>query len=191
MFAQIETGTIIAIAIIALILIIILWFVGTMNRLRSLALKVQEAESGIDVALTKRFAILMKLLETIKEETKQENKALKKTIQWQNGIPMNASIRDKEEFLSQMDAVAKGIDDIIEQHPTLIADVLFKDLQVGVANTEEQLQAARRLYNATVGAINTIIATFPDSIVANAIRMEKKADFEVEAKKRQDGGFKF
>jgi len=191
MFAQIETGTIIAIAIIALILIIILWFVGTMNRLRSLALKVQEAESGIDVALTKRFAILMKLLETIKEETKQENKALKKTIQWQNGIPMNASIRDKEEFLSQMDAVAKGIDDIIEQHPTLIADVLFKDLQVGVANTEEQLQAARRLYNATVVAINTIIATFPDSIVANAIRMEKKADFEVEAKKRQDGGFKF
>lgn len=191
MFAQIETGTIIAIAIIALILIIILWFVGTMNRLRSLALKVQEAESGIDVALTKRFAILMKLLETIKEETKQENEALKKTIQWQNGIPMNASIRDKEEFLSQMDAVAKGIDDIIEQHPTLIADVLFKDLQVGVANTEEQLQAARRLYNATVGAINTIIATFPDSIVANAIRMEKKADFEVEAKKRQDGGFKF
>ncbi|MCK7488406.1 MAG: LemA family protein [Bacillus subtilis] len=47
------------------------------------------------------------------------------------------------------------------------------------------------MYNANVTQINTIIVTFPQSIVANAIKMEKKPYFEAEEKKRQDVEFKF
>jgi LemA protein len=38
-----------------------LWFVSTMNRFRVLQIKINEALSGIDVALTKRFDVLKKL----------------------------------------------------------------------------------------------------------------------------------
>ncbi len=184
MFAEIGTNSILIIALIALILIIVLWFVGTMNRLRRLGLKVQEAESGIDVALTKRFDLLTKLFATVTANTGEDTETLAKTIRWQNGVPVHASIKDKEEFCDQMETAARGIDAIIDRHPSLKADILFQELQVGVANTEEQLQAARRLYNVMAGAINTIIVTFPDSIIANAMRIEKKATFDAGASQR-------
>ncbi|MFA6627697.1 MAG: LemA family protein, partial [Bacilli bacterium] len=58
--------------------------------------------------------------------------------------------------------------------------------QNSIMDTEEHLQAARRLFNSNVRAINQIIVTFPQSIVANAIHMQKKNFFEAEEAKRQD-----
>lgn len=175
----------------AVVLIVVFWYIGTMNKLRQLELKVHEAESGIDVALTKRFDVLTKMLETTKGYAKHEAETLEKVIKWRQGVPANATLKDKEEFLGQMNKVASGINVVVEQYPQLKADGLFKELTVSINNTEEHLQAARRLYNANVTQINTIIVTFPQSIVANAIKMEKKAYFEAEEKKRQDVEMKF
>lgn len=175
----------------AVVLVIVFWYIGTMNKLRQLELKVHEAESGIDVALTKRFDVLTKMLETTKGYAKHEAETLEKVIKWRQGVPANATLKDKEEFLGQMNKVASGINVVVEQYPQLKADGLFKELTVSINNTEEHLQAARRLYNANVTQINTIIVTFPQSIVANAIKMEKKAYFEAEEKKRQDVEMKF
>lgn len=175
----------------AILVIIVLWYIGVMNRLRQLELKVHEAESGIDVALTKRFDMLTKMLETTKGYAKHESETLEKVVKWRSGIPQNATLKDKEDFLSQMNQVASGINVVVEQYPDLKANTVFKDLQAGIANTEEHLQAARRLYNANVTTINTIIVTFPQSIVANAIHMSKKEYFEAEDRKRQDVEMKF
>lgn len=175
----------------AILVLIVLWYIGVMNRLRQLELKVHEAESGIDVALTKRFDMLTKMLETTKGYAKHESETLEKVVKWRSGIPQNATLKDKEDFLSQMNQVASGINVVVEQYPDLKANTVFKDLQAGIANTEEHLQAARRLYNANVTSINTIIVTFPQSIVANAIHMSKKEYFEAEDKKRQDVEMKF
>ncbi len=184
-------GLTILLVVIGLVIVIALWYIGIMNKLRQLELKVHEAESGIDVALTKRFDVLSKMLETTKGYAKHEAETLEKVIKWRQGVPANATLKDKEEFLGQMNKVASGINVVVEQYPNLKADGLFKDLQASITNTEEHLQAARRLYNANVTQINTIIVTFPQSIVANAIKMEKKPYFEAEEKKRQDVEFKF
>jgi len=185
------TWPIIAIVIGALILIVVFWYIGTMNKLRQLELKVQEAESGIDVALTKRFDMLTKMLETAKGYAKHEAETLEKVVKWRSGIPESATLKEKEEFFSQMNQVAQGINVVVEKYPDLKANTVFLELQSAVANSEEHLQAARRLFNANVTHINHIIVTFPQSIVANAIHMEKKPYFEAEDKKRQDVEFKF
>jgi len=173
------------------IILIVLWYIAVMNQLRQLELKVNEAESGIDVALTKRFDMLTKMLETTKGYGKHEAETLEKVVKWRSGIPQNATLKEKEEFLGQMNQVASGINVVVEQYPDLKANTVFLGLQSAVANTEEHLQAARRLYNANVTRINHVIVTFPQSIVANAIHMEKKLYFEAEEKKRQDVDFKF
>ncbi len=173
------------------IILIVLWYIAVMNQLRQLELKVNEAESGIDVALTKRFDMLTKMLETTKGYAKHEAETLEKVVKWRSGIPQNATLKEKEEFLGQMNQVASGINVVVEQYPDLKANTVFLGLQSAVANTEEHLQAARRLYNANVTRINHVIVTFPQSIVANAIHMEKKLYFEAEEKKRQDVDFKF
>jgi LemA protein len=170
----------------AVALMIILWFIGVMNNLRQLELKVQEAESGIDVALTKRFDMLTKMLDTTKGYAKHEAETLEKVVKWRSGIPSNATLEEKAQFQSQMDEVAKGINVVVEKYPDLKANTVFIELQQSIRNAEEHLQAARRLYNANVTKINHIIVTFPQSIVANAIHMEKKVYFEAEDRKRED-----
>ncbi|MBN2504822.1 MAG: LemA family protein [Bacilli bacterium] len=188
---EIGGGLIALFIVLGILLIVALWYIGTMNTLRQLELKVHEAESGIDVALTKRFDMLSKMLETTKGYAKHEAETLEKVVKWRSGIPENATLKDKEEFLNQMNQVTSGIDVVVEQYPDLKANTVFLELQSAVANTEEHLQAARRLYNANVTRINHIIVTFPQSIVANAIHMEKKPYFEAEERKRQDVEFKF
>ena len=184
-------GAIVGIIIVALILIVVFWFIGVMNKLRQLSLKVDEAESGIDVALTKRFDMLTKMLKTTKGYAKHEAETLENVVKWRNGIPKNATLKDKEEFFSQMNQVASGINVVVEKYPDLKANTVFLDLQSAVADTEEHLQAARRLYNANVTSINTIIVTFPQSIVAKQIKMGRKAYFEAEEVKKQDVEFEF
>lgn len=186
LFNVISGGVIALIVVLGLVLIIALWFIGVMNRLRQLELKVQEAESGIDVALTKRFDMLTKLLATTKGYAKHEAETLEKVVKWRSGIPANATLEQKAEFQAQMDQVASGINVVVEKYPDLKANTVFLELQQSIRNAEEHLQAARRLYNANVTTINHIIVTFPQSIVANAIHMEKKVYFEADEKKRED-----
>jgi len=184
-------GWSITLIVIGLIAIVVLWFVGTMNKMREYSLKVQEAESGIDVALTKRYDTLTKLLETTKGYAKHETETLEKIVKWRNGIPDNATLKDKAEFLGQLDSVANGLSVVVEKYPDLKADAVFKELQLAITNTEEHLQAARRMYNANVTRLNTMVITFPQNIVANSIHMEKQVYFEAEEKKRKDVDIKF
>lgn len=192
MILGLPTGAVVAIvAVIALVLIVIMWYISTMNKLRRLEVKVEEALSGIDVALTKRFDLLTKMLETTKGYAKHEAETLENVIKWRNGIPTNATIQEKSEFASSLSKVASGLNVVVEQYPDLKANDMFGKLQGAIADTEEHLQAARRLYNSNVSIINSSIVSFPTSIVANKIHMTKKEFFEAEEIKRKDVEMKF
>jgi LemA protein len=63
---------------------------------------------------------------------------------------------------------------------------VFRELQVGIRDAEEHLQAARRLYNSNVAAYNTAIALFPASVVAKHQRLQNREFFTAEAAKLED-----
>ncbi len=170
----------------AVLLLIVLWYIGAVNKFRQLEVKVDEAMSGIDVALTKRFDALTKLLDTTKGYAKHESETLEKVIKWRNGIPSNATLEDKQEFANQLTKVANGLNVVVENYPDLKANTMFNNLQKAIMDTEEHLQASRRLYNSNVRIINEMIVKIPYSIVARNINMTKKPFFEAEAAKRQD-----
>lgn len=185
-------GLIIAIVIVVLLVIIVVgWYISTMNNLRRLEIKVEEALSGIDVSLTKRYDLLTKMLDTTKGYAKHETETLEKVIKWRNGIPADATIEQKSEFASSMSKVVSGLNVVVEQYPDLKANDMFGKLQAAIADSEEQLQASRRIYNANVSSINTAIVTFPTSIVAKKINIQKKTFFEAEETKRSDVKMEF
>lgn len=180
-------GLIIGIVIVVVIILIIaIWYVSTRNNLKRLEVKVEESLSGIDVALTKRYDLLTKMLDTTKGYAKHESETLEKVIKWRNGIPANATLEEKNEFASSLSKVASGINVVVEQYPDLKANDMFGKLQAGIRDSEEQLQAARRIYNANVSTINSSIVTWPTSIVANKIGLQKKTFFEAEETKKAD-----
>ena len=177
---------VVLIIVVVFVLIPVFWYIGTMNSLRQLEVKVEEAESGIDVALTKRFDVLTKLVNTVKGYAKHEAETFENVTKWRQGLPKKLSLEEKQEFMQKMDAVQSGINVAVEAYPDLKAEKVFSNLQKSIADVEEHLQAARRLYNSNVSTVNTKIVTFPTSIVAGMIGMSKKEFFEAESAKRED-----
>lgn len=186
LFLSMQPWVIVLIVVGAIILLFIIWYISVMNNLRRLEVKVDEALSGIDVALTKRFDALTKMLDTTKGYAKHEAETLEKVIKWRNGIPQNATLEEKQDFADSLTKVANGLNVVVERYPDLKADKLFSNLQSSIMDTEEHLQASRRLYNSNVRVLNQMIVSFPKSWVAKKIGMEKKAFFEAESSKRED-----
>ncbi len=174
------------IIILVIVIIPVFWYIGTMNSLRQLEVKVEESDSGIDVALTKRFDILTKLVATTKGYAKHEAETFENVTKWRAGLPKKLSISEKQEFMGKLDAVQGGINVAVEAYPELKAEKVFSNLQASISDVEEHLQAARRLYNSNVSTINSRIVSFPTSIVAGMIKIEKKEFFEADVNKRED-----
>ncbi len=170
------------IGLIVLVVLVIMWYVGTMNGLRAAELKVDEADSGIDVALAKRYDVLTKQLAVVKEYASYESKTLYETIRIRKGMSMD----EKTDAVAKMNEVASQFRMTAEAYPELKASSNFMALQNSITDVEEHLQAARRLYNANVTSYNTKIIMFPASIVANNLGLTKRDLFEAEDYKRND-----
>ena len=62
---------------------------------------------------------------------------------------------------------------LVESYPDLKASGNFLDLQKQLADTENQIQFARRYYNGAVNLFNTRIQRFPGLLIANAFGFEE------------------
>ena len=181
-----STTLIVVVVLVFVVFIPLFWYIGTMNSFRQLEVKVNEADSGIDVALTKRFDVLKKLMGAVKGYAKHEAETLENVTKWRAGLPKNLTMEQKQEFMGKMNGVQSGINVAVEAYPDLKANQSFLNLQQNITDVEEHLQAARRLYNSNVSTINSKIVTFPASIVAGMINMSKKEFFEADVAKRED-----
>ena len=161
-------------------LIAVLWAVKASNNIKRMEIKVDEAFSGIEVALTKRYDMLTKMLDVCKGFMKHESELFSKVISLRQGMSlgeMGEADREMGELTGRLFAVA-------ENYPELRSAQVFAELQQGVRDAEEHLQAARRLYNASVSSYNAAIAVFPDSLLARG--RSPREFFEAEDAKRED-----
>ena len=67
-----------------------------------------------------------------------------------------------------------------ENYPDLRATENFQKLQNELTEIEDEIQAARRIYNSNVQAYNTKIQVFPNSMIANSRGFTPKEFFEIE-----------
>ena len=175
------------IVLAVIILIVIIWYISTSNKLNVAIVKIDEADSGIDVALTKRYDVLTKMLDVTKAYAKHEAETLTAVVNLRKGM----TTKEKAVANNQMSEVFSKLNVVAENYPELKSSENFQRLQLSIADVEEHLQAARRLYNANVSSYNQLIVTFPTSIVANSKKLGKKDFFEAEETKKQDVEMKF
>ena len=74
--------------IIVLLVCIVIWYISTSNGIKRSQLKVEEAESGIDVALTKRYDVLTKMLDVVKGYQAHEKTVLTELVKLRSGMTM-------------------------------------------------------------------------------------------------------
>ncbi len=173
---------VLTIFIVVIILIIIGYIISISNRLNRSIVKIDEASSGIDVALTKRYDVLTKMIDVVKGYAKYEQETIFKTIE----LRENMSMQEKNKANADMEDNFAKINALAENYPELKANENYKTLQQAIADVEEHLQAARRLYNANVSSYNQKLVTFPSSIIANSKGLVKREFFNAEDKKRED-----
>jgi LemA protein len=167
-----------------LVLCVAVWVIMAKNRFRRLIVKIGEGDSGIDVALTKRYDTLTKMLEVCRQYAAHEVATFEKVIEMRRGM----SMPERQAVSVQMDDMAARLNVVAEQYPQLRSADVFRDLQGGVRDTEEHLQAARRLYNANVSAFNQYLVTWPYSVIGKEYK--PFAFFEAEEAKRADVSMK-
>lgn len=173
------------IAIIIIAAVVLLWFVSTSNNFKRCRIKVEESQSGIEVALTKRYDTLTKMLDVAKGYMKHEQETLTQVIRLRKGM----SLGEMQEASSQMDQLSSQIQLTAESYPELRSSEMFSNLQHAISDAEEHLQAARRLYNANVTQFNTMREVFPSSLLGK--KYPKYDLFEAEAHKKADVEMKF
>lgn len=142
--------------------------------------KLPDAISGIEVALTKRYDMLTKMLDTAKGYMAHESELFEKVIELRRGM----SVSEMNDAHQQMDTLSGKLFAVAEGYPELRSSDVFVELQRGIRDAEEHLQAARRLYNSSVTAYNTAIAMFPAKILAGS--RQPKEFFAADAVKRED-----
>ncbi len=181
-FGSLNAGSTIIIVVVALLFVILCWFISTLNGLRRTEVKIDEAVSGIDVALTKRYDTLTKMVDVAKSYATFEKTTILEAVKLRNGM----SMRERNSATAAMDSAARELNFLAENYPQLHANENFRQLQVAIMDTEEHLQGARRAYNSNVSELNRKVVSFPTSIVAGMSGIRSKEFFEAEAAKRED-----
>ena len=171
------TSAIVSLIILALIAF---WCIRTVNDFKRKEIRVHEGLSGVEVALTKRYDMLTKMLDAAKGYMKHENELFEKVIELRRGM----SISEMNDAQQQIDSLSGKFFAVAEGYPELRSSDVFVELQRGIRDAEEHLQAARRLYNTSVSSYNTAIAMFPAKLLADSCQPQEF--FAADASKRED-----
>lgn len=173
------------IAIIILLVIIAFLAVGMYNGLIKIRNTSEQAWSDVDVQLKRRYDLIPNLVETVKGYASHEKETFEKVVQARNQAMNASSPEDKAQAENFLQSTLKSLFALAEAYPDLKANQNFLDLQDELSNIEEQIQLARRYYNAVVRDLNTKIETVPSNIIANMFHFEKKEYFELDSEEER------
>ena len=160
--------------IILLVIGILLYIITTYNRFNKYIIKVDEALSGIDVALAKRYDTITKMIEIVKGYSKHEKEVIFETIK----LRQDMNVKEKLEENKKMDNNLNKINITLENYPEIKANDNFMLLQKSMIEVEEHLQASRRIYNSNVSIYNQFLNTFPSNIIGKIRKLKEKPFFE-------------
>ena len=174
-----SSGQILLVVVIAVLVLAILFVVVTYNSMIRSRNMVDQAWSGIDVQLKRRHDLIPNLVEAVNAYAAHERATVQAVTDARtNAIAVSspASSGVAEGALGQ--ALGRLLA-VAEAYPALRASENFQQLQGELADTEDQIAAARRIYNGNVQSYNTKIQIFPNSLVAGVGHFTVREFFEI------------
>jgi LemA protein len=167
--------------LIGIVVLLALAFVLVRNSIIGQRNRVDESWSGIDVQLKRRYELVPNLVETVRGYAQHERATLEKVTEARADAMRSQGPRDASRAEGALTAALGELRAVAENYPDLRATENFQQLSRNLAELEDEIQAARRIYNSNVQVYNTRIQMFPNSIVAQAGGFEPRDYFEIEA----------
>ena len=167
----------IIVPVIFAVIILVAWFIISYNRFSEYRNKIEEAWSGIDVALKRRFNLIPNLIRAIEGYGEHETKIFQTKNNYLTGSNGKS---DRVEEESQISKSLRELLAFAEAFPDLKASANFLGLQKSLDEIEEDIQKARNQYNRYVGRLNTLIESIPASLIARKFGFEKQNYFTLD-----------
>jgi LemA protein len=159
---------------------LVLFAIGLFNTIQRLVVLVDEAWSGIDVQLKKRFDLIPNIVESVKGYAKHESELFEKVAGLRSGMMTTSSPEELGKMEGELRATLKTLFAVAESYPELKANENFLKLQDSLQEIEDELEGARRYYNGVVRDLNQQIVVFPNNIIAGYLGLKKREFFVVE-----------
>ena len=167
----------IPIIVLAIALGYIVW---TYNRLVSLTKRADAAWSDIDVQLKRRWDLVPALVETVKGYAHHESTTLEHVVAARGQAVQAGSIPDRGASELNLAAAVGRVFAIAEAYPALKASENFQGLHKSLVDVENNIQYARRYYNAVVRDWNTLVGKVPSLWVAGAAGYVERPYFQLD-----------
>ncbi|HOC06906.1 MAG: LemA family protein [Bacillota bacterium] len=165
---------------VALVVILVLYFIIAYNKLVKVRNMLKEAWSGIDVQLKRRSDLIPSLVETVKGYSSHEQDLLLEIVEKRAAALAAQGTKEKGEAENALTAGIKNIFALAEAYPDLKASDNFLHLQQELINVEDQIQLARRYYNGTVRLLNNRVESFPSNLIAKITGFSRAEFFTLE-----------
>jgi len=166
--------------IIALVALLGLVLMVYYNKLVKLKNKVEESWSGIDVQLKRRHDLIPNLMESVKGYAGHEKGIFEKLALARNQAISADSVSGQADAENMISQSLKSLFAVAENYPDLKASENFRQFQQELSDVEDEIQLARRYYNATTRDYNTSVETFPGVLVAGPMNFDKYDYFEID-----------
>ena len=150
--------------------------VGMYNKFIKYRNRIEESLSNIDVALKRRANMIPGLVQIIKGYSAHEDKIFQEKTRHLSELSNPERIEQEREITSDIG----GLLAVAEAYPDLKASTNFLDLQNSLDEIEEEIQRTRNRYNGYISRFNTMVESFPSSLIAIKFAFEKQEYLNLE-----------
>jgi LemA protein len=179
------------------VVLFVLYAIGTFNTLVGLRNRYKNAFSQIDVQLKRRYDLIPNLIEVAKGYMSHERETLEAVIHARNQAvtaqqKAAASPGDPSAMASlgaaegQVSGALGRLFALAESYPDLKANTNMLALQEELTSTENKVAFARQSFNDSVMSYNTQVERFPASLIAGIGGFTPAQLFELESPKERE-----
>ena len=153
--------------------------------------QIEEAFSTMDVYLKKRYEMIPRLVEIVKQYSMHEKETLERIVQARS-MAINAStVEERGQNENMLSGALKSLFAISEGYPELKANENYLELQTQLADLEDEISQSRKYYNGVVKVMNNKVEIFPSNLFAKLFGFNRYPYFMADEYERQNVEIRF
>ena len=166
--------------LLAVVAALVVWAIIAFNLLIRDRNRVSQSWSDVDVQLLRRHELIPRLVELVKGYSGYEKALLTSLAELRTQGTEAASPAARGMLEKSVSTGVNKLVALVEAYPDLKASENFLDLHKQLADTENQIQYARRYYNGAVNLYNNRLQRFPDLVIANTFNFKLAEFFQLD-----------
>lgn len=173
-----KTGKIVLGVVIAVVVFIALYLVGTYNSLIKGREGVNAAWAQVETQYQRRFDLIPNLVESVKSVLKQEQTVFGDLAKARAKYSGAQTTEDKVAAVNQVEGALSRLLVIVENYPQLKSAETVQTFMAQLEGTENRISVERSRYNETVKSYNIQVKVFPTNVVAGWFGFGSRTMFE-------------